>query len=135
MKCLEMVKQSYGRACLNPHIIDRFYEIFLDSNPVIKPMFHKTDFSKQKQLLRTGVVMLLAHLEGKTSWTSQIDRIAESHSKKHLNIPPALYHYWIESLIAAVKECDPKWTPELEPAWQKTLQAGTDYIAQQYDKF
>ena len=88
MEGLEIVKQSYGRACLNPKVIDRFYEIFLESHPAIKPMFHKTDFTKQKQLLKTGVIMMLAHLEGKAVWTSHLDKIAKSHSKKHLNIPP-----------------------------------------------
>ena len=48
MEGLEIVKQSYGRACLAPHFIDRFYDIFLGSHPSIKPMFKHTDFARQK---------------------------------------------------------------------------------------
>ena len=134
MEGLDVVKHSYGRASLVPHFIDRFYDIFLGSHPSIKPMFKNTDFARQKQLLRTGIAMLLSHLEGKPAGTMTLNRIAESHSKKNLNIQPGLYQYWIDSLISAAKECDTKWTPDIERAWQKALRAGVDYITQSYDK-
>jgi hemoglobin-like flavoprotein len=134
MEGLEFVKQSYGRACLAPHFIDRFYDIFLGSHPSIKPMFKHTDFARQKQLLRTGIAMLLSHVEGKTAGTMTLNRIAESHSKRNLNIHPSLYQYWIDSLISAAKECDAKWAPDIERAWQKVLRAGVDYITHSYDK-
>lgn len=134
MKGLEVVKQSYGRACLAPHFIDRFYDIFLGSHSSIKPMFKNTDFAKQKQLLRTGIAMLLSHVEGKAAGTMTLNRIAESHSKKNLNIQPSLYQYWIDSLVSAAKKCDAKWTPAIERAWQKVLRAGVEYITQSYDK-
>ena len=134
MDGLAEVKQSYGRACLDPKFFDRFYDIFLASNPRIKPMFAKTDFSKQKAALRTGLAMLLAHLEGKAAGTMTVNRIGESHSKKNMNIDPNLYQFWIDSLVKAVKECDKKWTPDLEAPWQKCLRAGVDHIVAQYDK-
>ena len=134
MDGLEIVKHSYGRACLTPHFIDRFYKIFLGSHPSIKPMFKNTDFTKQKQLLRTSVAMMISHLEGKASGTITLNRIAENHSKKKLNIHPSLYQYWIDSLVSAAKKCNAKWTPDIERAWQKVLRAGVDYITQSYDK-
>ena len=134
MEELEAVKHSYGRAALKPAFFDRFYDIFLGSHPSFKPMFQRTDFNKQKQLLKTGVAMMLSHLEGKPVGTMTLNRIAESHSKKRLNIQPALYQYWIDSLVAAAKECDSQWTPDIERSWQKALRAGVDYITEQYDK-
>lgn len=134
MEGLETVKHSYGRATLKPQFFDRFYEIFLGSNPSFKPLFQHTDLNKQKQLLKTGVAMMLSHLEGKPAGTMTLDRIGKSHAKNQLNIQPALYQYWIESLVAAAKECDSKWTPAIEHAWQKALRAGVDYITEQYDK-
>ncbi|MDH3505165.1 MAG: globin [Nitrospirota bacterium] len=134
MEELEAVEHSYGRACLTPHFIDRFYEIFLGSHPSIQPMFKNTDFTKQKQQLRTSVAMMISHLEGKPAGTITLNRIAENHSKKKLNIQPSLYQYWIDSLVSAAKECDAKWTPDIERAWQKVLRAGVDYITQSYNK-
>ncbi len=134
MEGLSEVKKSYGRACLNPHFFDRFYDIFLQSHPDIKPLFANTDFKKQKEALRTGLAMLLAHVDGKPTGTMTVNRIAESHSRKKLNINPNLYQYWIDSLVAAVKECDSQCTPDLARAWEKCLRAGVDYIVSQYNK-
>ena len=133
MEGLEDVKQSYGRACLHPNLIDQFYDIFLESHPDIKPKFQNTDFTKQKQLLKTGVIMMLAKLEGKTFWADHMNKIAESHSQNNLNIHPTLYPYWIDSLIRAVKKNDDQWTPELENNWRNVLKAGVAYITERYE--
>ncbi len=133
MEELTPVRQSYGRCAMNPSFIDLFYDEFLQSHPSIKPMFKDTDFKKQKELLRTGIGMLLAHLEGKAAGTMTLDRIAESHKKQNMNISPNLYQFWIDSLVKAVKQCDKKFSPDLERSWQKILRAGVDYITAQYD--
>lgn len=133
MEGLESVKQSYGRACLHPKLIDRFYSIFLESHPDIRPMFRNTDFTKQKQLLKTGVIMMLSYLEGNAFWSANLDKIAESHSKKNLTVSPTLYSYWIDSLIRTVKENDDQWTPELERNWRKVLKIGVAYITSRYE--
>jgi hemoglobin-like flavoprotein len=131
---LAEVKESYSRCCVHPRFFDLFYEAFLASHPTIAPMFAKTDMAKQKSLLRQGVSMMLMHLGGNTVGTTGLDRIAESHSKKKLNIDPHLYQYWINSLIKSVKECDQKMTPALEAEWNKTLRSGVDRIVLHYDK-
>ncbi|PJA79180.1 MAG: hypothetical protein CO149_02175, partial [Nitrospirae bacterium CG_4_9_14_3_um_filter_51_5] len=118
----------------NPKFLDRFYDIFLGSHPRIKPMFSPTQMAQQKQLLKTGVAMLISHVEGKAAGTMTLDRIGKSHSKKKLNIQPGLYQYWINSLVTATKECDTKWTPDIERSWHTVLRAGVDYIVEQYEK-
>jgi len=134
MEGLAEVKQSYGRVCLNPKFLDRFYDIFLASDPRIKPLFAKTDFKKQKDALRNGLAMLLAHLDGKPAGTMTVNRIAHTHNKKNMNINPNLYQFWIDSLVKTVKEFDPQFTPDLERSWQKCLRVGADAIASQWDK-
>lgn len=134
MDGLAEVKQSYGRACLQPIFFDRFYDIFLQSSPRIKPLFAKTDFKKQKEALRTGLAMLLAHVEGKPTGTMTVNRIAESHKKTNMNIEPNLYPFWINSLVKAVKEHDQQWTSDLEGKWEKCLKVGVDHIVSQYDQ-
>lgn len=128
---VEQVVSSYGRCCVSPKFFDRFYEIFLESHPAIKPMFAHTNFIRQKALLREGVSMMLLHLEGKLVGTMCLDRLAETHSPRRMNITPQLYQYWIDSLVKAVKECDAQCTPELEIAWRKALHTGVHYIAMQ----
>ncbi|WP_447977444.1 globin [Candidatus Nitrospira bockiana] len=125
------VSESFGRCCVNPRFLDRFYEIFLSSHPAIKPMFQHTDMGKQKNLLRQGLPMVLMHGEGNAFGTRSLDRIAESHGRKGMNVDPNLYEYWINSLLEAIKECDPQWDPALEAQWRDVLQKGTKYIASQ----
>ncbi len=122
------VSQSYGRCCVNPKFFDRFYDIFLKSHPAIAPMFQNTNFGKQKALLRSGLSMMLMHTDGKPFGTQAMDRIGESHGKKKMNIDPSLYQYWIDSLVTAVKECDPEFNQALEASWRKVLRNGVDYI-------
>jgi hemoglobin-like flavoprotein len=128
------VEKSYGRCCVNPKFLDRFYEIFLASHPAIGPMFAKTDFTKQKAALRSGLAMMVMHGGGKSFGTKALDRIADSHSKTKLNVSPELYPFWINSLLKAIKECDPEYTPTLEAEWRKILEAGANHIAAGYHK-
>ncbi len=128
------VKDSYSRCCVNPDFFDLFYKNFLASNPSIGPMFAKTNMAKQKTLLRQGLSMMLMHLGGNSVGTTGIDRIGESHSKHKLNIDPSLYDYWINSLVKAVKECDPKMNGPLEAEWKKILRDGVNRIASHYNR-
>lgn len=122
---------SYGRCCLHPEFFDRFYEIFQASDPVIRPMFARTNFAKQKSLLREGVSMLLMHVEGKPVGTACLDRIAETHRPGRMNVTPQLYEHWITSLVNTVKEFDGQCTPEVEAEWRKALHAGVHYLMMQ----
>lgn len=128
------VEKSFGRCTVNPKFLDRFYEIFLASHPAIAPMFAKTEFTKQKAALRGGLTLMVMHGQGNSVGTKALDKIAESHSKKKLNISPSLYPFWINSLIQTIKEVDPHMTPSLEAEWRKTLEAGANYIAAGYNK-
>lgn len=131
---IEHVVASYGRCCLQPEFFDRFYEIFLGIHPSIKPMFAHTNFAKQKALLREGVAMMLMHLEGKSVGTLSLNRIANIHHARRMNITPQLYEYWVNSLIATVKEYDRDCTPSLETEWRKALHEGVHYIVMQGTK-
>nr|MBI3612778.1 globin [Nitrospirota bacterium] len=126
------VKESFSRCCVNSKFLDRFYEIFLASHPAIAPLFRNTDFSKQKMALRSGLAMMVMHTEGNKIGTQGLDRIGQSHSRTRMNIDPSLYQFWIESLIKAVKECDPQCDAKLEGEWRQALKAGAAYISSQY---
>ena len=125
------VVASYGRCCMHPAFFDRFYEIFQACDPSIRPMFARTNFAKQKALLREGVSMLLMHVEGKPVGTACLDRIAETHSSRRMNVTPQLYEHWIASLVKTVKELDGECTPEIEAEWRKVLHAGVHYLMMQ----
>ena len=82
-------------------------------------------------MLREGVSMLLMHLEGEPVWTACLDRIAETHSPRRMNVTPQLYEHWIASLVKTVKEFDGECTPEIEAEWRKALHVGVHYLMMQ----
>src|SRR5574340_674772 len=107
------LQQSYGRCLREKNFIERFYEIFLDSHPDIRPMFNKTDFQTQRMALRHGISAAISYASGSSLTKRTIDQMADVHSLKgHAPVPPQLYPYWIDSLVQTVREKDPQVTPQ-----------------------
>jgi len=121
-------KESYARCIVNPKFIDRFYEIFIESHPDIKPLFKNTDWEKQKELLRKGVSMMILFENNDPVATSVLNRIDEFHSPRGTYVDPKLYPYWVDSLLATVEEFDQKFSPEVEVAWRRVLNKGINFI-------
>lgn len=128
----EEPRASFARVGSNPAFLERFYETFLKSHPAVAPMFTNTDMRKQRGLLRTGIVMLLRYAQADPDAKTVLARLAEKHDRRHLGVHPTMYGYWVESLIATLKEFDPRWTPELERIWRDTVAGGVGYISAGY---
>jgi hemoglobin-like flavoprotein len=117
-------QESFSRCCVNPDFFDRFYARFVKSHPSIAPMFARTDWAEQKQLLRTGLSMMIMLETGSTTARNALDRLGRKHAKTGLNIEPALYKHWLDSLIATVKETDPRFSPAIEQQWLTAMRKG-----------
>ena len=129
----EDVKQSFARCMIKGDIVGRFYEIFLDSHPDIKPRFAQTDFDSQKHLLRQSVNLAMMFASDNQVGKNGIKRIRQSHSKSGLNIPPDLYPYWKKSFIQAASELDQEFSDELNRQWDSVLQKTIDFIIEGYE--
>ncbi|MGY6561343.1 MAG: hypothetical protein ACXITV_04495 [Luteibaculaceae bacterium] len=128
----KVVQLSFGRCLSQGDLVQRFYAIFLESNPAVKPMFEHTDFSRQKGLLTHGLNLMILYAKGDVSGQLGLDRIRDSHSKLKLNISPDLYQYWQKSLLKAVAEFDRKYDPQVEKAWNEVINHGVNYIKSGY---
>jgi hemoglobin-like flavoprotein len=127
------LQQSYGRCLREKNFIERFYEIFLDSHPEIRPMFEKTDFQTQRMALRRGISAAISYAGGSSLTRRTIDQMADAHSLKgHAPVPPHLYPYWIDSLVRVVKEMDPQATPQLISRWRQGMAVVTDTFIRHY---
>jgi len=129
---LVAVQESFGRALFQGDVIGRFYEILLASHPDIPPMFHKTNFSKQRELLTQGINLMVLYAKGKAIGKSGLNRIRYTHNKSHYNIHPNLYKYWKESLIKTLLEFDEKINPEILISWNKVIDHSLKYIMEGY---
>ncbi len=121
-------RDSYGRCLLTKALVDRHYEIFLDCHPEIHRFFDGTDVAKYKRMLRCMHTALLLFADGDELARQNLRRVARKHSSWELDVPEELYEFWLTSLIDAVRECDPEFSPEVEKAWHEVARKGIDFF-------
>lgn len=126
------VQQSFQRCLVRKDFLQRFYDIFMQSHPDVPALFANTDFRQQIALLRHGLSASLAFAGGTRVGAHVLERIGESHGRRKMNIDPALYPYWINSLVQAVSETDPAFSPALDKRWRRALDIATRYIRERH---
>ncbi len=123
---------SYNR-CLQRADFPRFYERFLKACPEAASMFANTDFDRQERLLRHAIGLLLSVHQDAQDHPNVLTRIAERHSRNDLDVAPALYEAFVDSIIEAAAEFDPQFTPEIERGWRAAIAPGIAYMKRTYD--
>ncbi len=126
------VRLSYGRAIAKRGFLERFYNVFLSSDPGIAKKFANTDLDKQQELLAMSVNMVILFPQENKIAKNAVNRIRTSHGSSVLAIEPRFFDLWRESLILSVSEHDPEFDDDLGAAWQKVLQVAIDYIVAGY---
>ena len=127
-----LVRDSFKRCEAAGDFAKEFYAVFLNASPEIAPHFAATDFAKQRKLLRATVYILVTRDVDDPQAFAALERIGRSHSRSELNIRPALYDLWLDSVCSTVTRLDPDWTPELEAAWRGQLRPGINAITALY---
>jgi hemoglobin-like flavoprotein len=123
-----VAKASYDRCCKTPDFLPAFYRNFFAACPEAAPRFANTNFERQAKLLQHAIGLLLVFPTQPRSEPPLLARVAERHSRRDLDIDPAFYHPFIESLIGTVKQYDGEWTPAIEVAWRETVAPGVQYM-------
>jgi len=128
----ELFNDSLERCTASSEFLDRFYDLFLASSTEVAEKFRHTDFPRQKRMLKASLYMMILMAEGKTEIQRDLQRIAKRHSSTDLDIRPELYTLWLDCLIQAVRECDPRFTPETETAWRRIMEQGIKFMQSYY---
>jgi hemoglobin-like flavoprotein len=125
---LELFNDSLTRCTSNPLFLERFYDLFLSSSEAVKEKFKHTDFKKQRRMLQASFYMLMLAAGGKPETRGHLERLAEIHGQNGHDIPPQMYQTWLDCLIQAVKESDPRFTPETETVWRQMMTRGIEFM-------
>jgi hemoglobin-like flavoprotein len=125
-----LAQDSYSRCLRSPRFFASFYERLLASDPAVPPMFAKTEFPKQHKLLQHGLGLLLSY--GHKRDDALLERIALRHSPAGVDVHPSMYALFIESLLATIREQDPRCTDETEAAWREALRPGVEFMQSRY---
>lgn len=133
-KTLEIFDRSLGRCNSKPGFLDRFYERFIAMSPKVAEKFRNTDFVRQKRALRASFhLMLLAAGDGDGGPERYLSSLAQSHGREQLGIGAEYYDYWLDSLLAAVREFDHDWDHGVEDAWEQVMGVGIQYLLSHYN--
>jgi hemoglobin-like flavoprotein len=130
---LKTYEDSLARCSADPRFFERFYEIFLAASPKIAEKFAHTDFEKQRKALAASLhQMQLAVTDGQGGPEQHLAHLAERHSSRDLGIGSEYYDYWLDSLLQAVRESDPKFDDEVLGAWDRVMSAGIAFLLSRY---
>ena len=129
----DLAKASYNRCCAVPEFFPSFYRNFFATTPEVTPLFARTDFRRQHNLLRHALSLLLIYpKKPEAEARSLLRRVAERHSRSDLAIDPSLYGPFVDALIMTIQEHDPDFSPEIEAAWRTTVEQGVQYMISKY---
>lgn len=129
----EDIQGSYGRCLREKGFITRFYELLQARDPRIGQMFQHTNWTQQNKALRRGISIALTFAGGSNIVERSMNDMAEVHSRRgRAPVDPGFYVHWRESLLQAVGEHDPRFTPALRDQWAEALKQTTDYFTRHY---
>jgi hemoglobin-like flavoprotein len=123
---LALFLDSFERCVQSDRLIQVFYDIFLGSAEEIPAFFTHTNFSKQRRILKSSLYDMVAASARRTVDLSALSTLTQRH--REMKIQPHHYDLWLQSLIAAVAEADPLFTPAVARVWREAFQAGIDYM-------
>ncbi|MBM4361083.1 MAG: flavohemoprotein [Deltaproteobacteria bacterium] len=100
----------------NPKLTERFYEIFFQRYPQVKPLFGRRSQPEQAKMLAEALAGVLDHLDDAPWLTSTLGGMGVKHVG--YGVTSEMYGWVGECLLAAIAEAaGPAWNKELEQAW------------------
>src|SRR6187551_3515377 len=99
-----------------PTVTKRFYEIFFERYPQVKPMFGRNSGPAQEKMLTDALVAVLDHVED-APWLQQT---LHGLGAKHVGygVRDEMYDWVGECLLATLAEvAGEAWTPRVQAAW------------------
>ena len=129
---LDLFNDSLERCAASEGFLDRFYALFLASDPEIAKKFEGTDRRRQNKMLRRSFYLIMLSSQGEKSASNDLQKIAERHDRANLDISPKLYELWLECLLRAAEEHDPKFDEEIRDAWVQTMRVGIEVLIAAY---
>lgn len=123
---------SYARCRERGDFIEAFYNELWARDPDVARRFRNTDMSRQREIMREAINMLIMFARGSAVARMGLERISRVHARGGHDVPPRLYGLFSEVLINTARKRDPSWEPALEHAWRAALAPGLEFMAARY---
>jgi hypothetical protein len=124
-----LFRSSLLRCLSNIHFLEHFYDSFVASSVDVKLAFAHTDMERQMAMLNASLYQMMNLYEKKDDEAhAYLAALGATHGKHGHGIPPALYDAWLESLMVAVKRCDPQYDDAIDAAWREVMRVGIEVM-------
>jgi len=129
---LAAFQSSLERCLADLTFTQRFYARFVLSSDEVAARFAHVDLKRQANVLRVSLYLVLRAAMGHGDGLEHLEEVARTHSKRGYDIPPHLYDHWLECLIAAARETDPRFDAEHEGHWRNCLVPCVELLARRH---
>ena len=123
---------SLDRCLASSDFFERFYERFLATHEEVRSKFADTDFTQQHEMIEKSLGLVAAATVGERAGLAELHERAITHDRRHLDIRPELYDFWLTAIMETASESDPEWTAEIEKTWRDTLGYAIAYMTHRY---
>ena len=131
---IDVFRASLNRCLADQRFLRDFYELFMASAPEVRDKFKNTDFPRQTRVLADSLYLMAVAAESKEdaiAW-QELDRLAETHSRRGLDIKPELYDGWLDCLVKAASRYDALFSSAIDAAWRNALTPGIAHLRSRY---
>lgn len=111
-----------------------FYEHFLTQYPEHQPLFARVDFSRQRVLLTT-TLMIVERFHSSPS--PAVEQYLQYLGTKHhqLEIPRSAYDQWTEAMLTTMQRFHgDDWSEDLAQQWREAIENARDRMFQGYEQ-
>ena len=112
---------SLFRCTADEAFLKRFYDIFLTSDPGVAALFDGVDMKRQRSVLRGSLYLVARAAGGFSDGMEHLQRIAQGHGQRGLKINATFYDLWLDALLRAVRQTDPRFDEHIYEAWEACL--------------
>jgi hemoglobin-like flavoprotein len=118
---LHALEESFDLvAPLGDELMDEFYSRLFEAAPAVKPLFARTDMSRQKEMLLAALVLVRQSLRDLDSIVPKLRDLGARHVA--YGAEPEHYPVVAQALIASMAAvAGAAWKPEYESAWAGAL--------------
>ncbi|MFQ5507943.1 MAG: hypothetical protein ACE5FN_01255 [Leptospirillia bacterium] len=124
MSDLKITTESFKRSLEAPDLFEQFLTTLQTRIPEVSSYFEGADTVRLKALSRKAVTTILMDAAGSPAAARDLARILDLHGPENLNLNPAWFPIWIESMLSALSKCDPEYRPATDAAWRRILAVG-----------
>jgi len=132
----QVFNDSYERVMNAPggEFFLAFYDLLTANSPEAASKFRNTDMEKQVRVLKSSVAILLSFYGSGYRDDNYLQKLAERHSKRCLDISPRLYSVWLDNLIETVRRFDSRFNEDIETAWRGVFSKGIEFMTSRYEE-